>query len=221
MTIEGSSDHAWPFCLTVRTLLSTNKFTHLLHAVLLLIFTDLKGGKFLLRFSNTPVTPVCDPTATLLRCNFHQKRIGVAENCQQILKSMRQVAHSTLLTRSLRSHCALTTLALRPMRSQFDHRRALTALPPRSTRSRCDQGDQGDLATTSLRPYYALTTSPLRSVRLYHVRAATINTASSTAGDTAMVKRRCTLWCCVEDRLYLYHLWPDRMSKSERTIHAV
>ena len=123
---------------------------------------------------------MCDPTATLLRCNFHQKRSGVAENCQKILKSMRQVAHSTLLTRSLRSHCALTTLSLQPMRSQFDHRRALTALPPRSMRSRCDQGD---LATTSLRPYYALITSPLRSVRLYHVRAATINTASSTAGD--------------------------------------
>ena len=51
MTIEGSSDHVWPFCLTVRTLLSTNKFTHLLHAVLLLIFTGLKGGKLLLRFS--------------------------------------------------------------------------------------------------------------------------------------------------------------------------
>ena len=101
-----------------------------------------------------------------------------------------QYALDSLTARSLRSHCALTTLSLRPMRSQFDHRRALTALPPRSTRSRCDQGD---LATTSLRPYYALTTSPLRSVRLYHVRAATINTASSTAGDTAMVKRRCTL----------------------------
>ena len=139
-------------------------------------------------------------------------RSGVAENCQKILKSMRQVAHSTLLTRSLRSHCALTTLSLRPMRSQFDHRRALTALPPRSTRSRCDQGDLAttsirpryDLATTSLRSryalttlslrsHYALTTLSLRSVRLYHVRAATINTASSTAGDTAMVKRRCTL----------------------------
>ena len=111
----------------------------------------------------TPVTPVCDPTATLLRYNFHQKRNGVADNCQKILKSMRQVAHSMLLTRSLRSHCALTTLSLRPMRSQFDHRRALNALPPRSTQSRCDQGD---LATTSLRPHYALTTSPLRSVRL-------------------------------------------------------
>ena len=111
--------------------------------------------------SNRPVRPVCDPTATLLRCNF-QKRSGVAENCQKILKSMRQVAHSTLLTRSPRSHCAPTTLyaiSLRPRRPRYD------------------------LATTSLRPYYALTTSPLRSVRLYHVRAATINTARSTAGD--------------------------------------
>ena len=57
---------------------------------------------------NRPVRPVCDPTATLLRCNFHQKHSGVAENCQKIIKSMRQVAHSTLLTRSLRSHYTLT-----------------------------------------------------------------------------------------------------------------
>ena len=127
-----------------------------------------------------------------------------------------------LTVRSWLAHCALTALSLH---SHCDLCVPSLIIAALSLRSHHALRDLATTKATSLRPRYDLTTlslrPPLRSVRLYCVRAATINTAGSTAGDTAMVKRRCTLWCCVEDRLYLYHLWPDRMSKSERTIHTV
>ena len=109
---------------------------------------------------NTPVTPVCDPTATILRCNFHQKRSGVAVNCQQILKSMRQVAHSTLLTRSLRAHCALTALSLH---SHCDLCVPSLIIAALSLRSHHALRDLAATKATSLRPRYDLATTLLRS----------------------------------------------------------